>query len=561
MIYELEFYIDTVQVFPDEWELIGVQGDYTVSYNDVRLTVDTLDFSGDSKDLILARIDQDGEHVAIECIASVGSIEIPFVILPNQGAVYTDDAITMPIEQKTSLDWLMRKLNSKTWIELNDETTITGGFDVLFIVIDDDIVGKLATLSITELSALFALFDSIAGLANAIAQASGGVLGFTVTASMIAIEIIRLILVVTQLVVTTKKIFKLFFPKIRKLRANKWQSLIEQAVASQDYTLSSTLMDSYSNATIVPVPMQVGNQSIWDVIIGDSIEYYNNDFPAALDSIPYCGDVITEAINWLNAEPRIIGNVFHLESKEFWTTTASQTAESTLNNQDVRINEHTFNSDDAWKTKTMAYRTDQSDINTLDDINGLNAGYRTIHTGSAPNELVDITGTVLIDSVFSLGKRKPKLNVQEVEALLIAQEIDEVITQMGFSSTLAANISGSPGVLQISQQQFTVTKLLNVVAGRQTTNYLQVIGAKAIYGANHTGDQVKENYSKIEVMDIPFSPTQFFQFHTNNYIFGSDGSELEVLRYKWMTGSVEMNIETAKKVPELSRTSTVEDYG
>ena len=90
MIYELEYFIDGEQIFPDGWELIGLQGDYTESYNDIRLTVDSLDFSGDSKSIVQAKIDQDGDQVAIECLAIVGTIEIPFVLKPNEGAIYAD---------------------------------------------------------------------------------------------------------------------------------------------------------------------------------------------------------------------------------------------------------------------------------------------------------------------------------------------------------------------------------------------------------------------------------------------------------------------------------------
>ena len=561
MIYELEYFIDGEQIFPDGWELIGLQGDYTESYNDIRLTVDSLDFSGDSKSIVQAKIDQDGDQVAIECLAIVGTIEIPFVLKPNEGAIYTDDAITMPIEQRGSLEWLMARLNSKTWVQLNDETAITGGFDAFFVIKEADVNAKLATLAVTELTSIMALIDKVRALANAIAQIVGGVGGVLVSVSMVIIEAAHTALLIIVLVKNTKAIFELFFPKIRKLRANTWRSLMQQALASEGYTLSSTLMDRYGNASIVPVPMQVGNLSIWDIALGDSIQYYNNDFPAALDSIPFCGDIISEAIAWLRGEPKIVGNVFYLESEDFWDAARSQTIESTLNNQDARINEYAFNTDESWKTKTLAYQTDIADRNTLDNIKGLNAGYRTAYTGSAPDELVDITGTEIINSVFSLGKRKTGLTYFEIQVSVSARVIDEVINEIGFPSSLNSLVIASVGTLQLSSQHFARTKLLWMVGGRQTVNYLDNISAKSIYTENHTVDQVKENYSRIEIMDIPFSPQQFFQFNLNNRIFGSDGSKLEALRYSWITGSVEMNIETAEKVPELSQTQTILDYG
>ena len=122
---------------------------------------------------------------------------------------------------------------------------------------------------------------------------------------------------------------------------------------------------------------------------------------------------------------------------------------------------------------------------------------------------------------------------------------------------LVSQVQGRIGVLQLSQQYFTVSKLMYTVGGKQPLNYLTKIGANVIYQNYHAINQVKANFKKIYDDPVRFSTFNFEDILENNYITDQDGNSLEILTLEWINEAKEAQITYAEKSNEGDNTKTI----
>ena len=234
---------------------------------------------------------------------------------------------------------------------------------------------------------------------------------------------------------------------------------------------------------------------------------------------------------------------------------------TTLTLQDMRENRYRLNLGEAGKRYWLHYQSDPSDLNTLDNIDFSQTEYSTEPISVQNPEFLNIKGLVDRSIPFSLGIRKGAFTAVEEAALPFAELADEVVQFFGGSGNLVAKIKGRIGVLQISQQYFTITKLMYTVSGKQPSNYLNIIGADPIYKVYHTINQVRENMKRLRDSPIPFSEFDFESIVNNNYVEDQNGDSLEILTFVWTSANEIADIEYARPSFEGFNTKTIKING
>jgi hypothetical protein len=383
-------------------------------------------------------------------------------------------------------------------------------------------------------------------------------LGAIITAVLkIAAQLVYTAAIAIALFNTINQLVELICPKVRYLKASKYKSLLEQGCNFLGYNFQSTLLDSIEGVGVLPVPLIEGNKSIFDDLLSSLDTAYNKGYPTASDSIPTLGSAFEEAKKMFNTQLKLIGDTIHMERWDYWENVSAQSFVNTLSLQDKRENQYTYNFGECWKRYYLHYQFDTTDSHTLDKINGIQAEYSTEPINVLNNDIVLIKGLVDQSINMSLGYRKDKLNYVEKALQKLAQLCDSVVSSFGGSSSLSQKVNARIGVMQISQQYFTNTKLIYTVGGKQPADYLQKIGATALYNNYHYINQVAENLKVITNTIIPFSDIQLEALLNNNYLYDTSGNKFKILTFEWTNGSAEASVEIAEKSDKGINTKTI----
>ena len=354
------------------------------------------------------------------------------------------------------------------------------------------------------------------------------------------------------------KLIELFVPKVRYFNAMKVKDLLTQGSAFLGKQFESTALDSLQGMTILPVPLQKLNKSIFDYYIGDLVSQFNKPYPTAMDySVSTIGGLFEEVRKAINGKIFINGNTVRLERRDYNWTISNKTFKNTLNIQAKRENQRTYNFGETWKRYLLHYNYDITDSHTMDKIKGQIVEKSTEPITSINSDLVTIKGFADVNIGLSLGYRKNDLNFVEKRLLEFAELADSVANSFGANSSLSDKITGRIGVLQISQQHFGNTKLLYTIGGKQPANFTDYIGADALYNKFHFINEVKTNFKSIEKSTIPFAPIQLEALNENNVMFDDDGNELEILTFEWINGAHQANVELAQKSNLAFNTKTI----
>jgi hypothetical protein len=307
----------------------------------------------------------------------------------------------------------------------------------------------------------------------------------------------------------------------------------------------------------MPVPLQKDNKSIFQNLISSNTQSYTKGYPTARDTTPTLGSLFNFLEDLTQSQLRIIGTTVYLEEDNYWQEQSGLQIVNTLNLQDVRENQWTYNIDEAWKRYYLHWQYDTSDIHTMDNLDSLDMEWSTEYVTVAEPDLFVVKGLVDIGLPFAFGNRKSSLTWVEKAAIPFAKLGDEVINFFGGNSNLLAKINGRIGVTQVSQQYYSVTKMLWATNGKQPANYLTKIGALPIANRYHAKNKVKENFQRIQTARIPLSTANFDMITNNNYVQDENGNSLKLLTFEFINESKEADIEYSVSSNEGNNTKTI----
>lgn len=565
---ETQHYINGIEVTPKNADSIGFTIDYTTDYNLPELNTDSIILTTEARKIVLNHINSLGVFEGIPYMVKILDIELDYYIDLTDAPIIGDSEIEVKIKRRKSVLSFMEQARG-TSFELINKTHPISTRIAQYVIIEDQQGLKLIILAINTFTLAKELQDAILKIIESAqdvikaATVNVGVppsidLGDVIAAvALLVARIAYAVFILIQLVRLIKQIIEILVPKVREFKCSTVLELITKGCQSLGYNFSSTFLNDYKNLSILPAPLLNSDPSVFEKLLSTDTTVYTKGYPSSIDTTPTLGSLINAMLDFCSGELRVIGNTVHLEPE--FNDTPSAIINNTLNIQSKRENEYSFNTGDAWKRYLVKYRFDTSDLHTLNNYQKGQIELSTEPVTVQNQDLVSIKGLVNIDIPFAYGIRKNSLNFFETQLLKFATFADGIINGLGGNGNNAAKVSVRIGVMQISQQQFSVSKLLYLSGTKQPVNYLDIIGAKKIQQEFHEKNQVKENFKKIQNSSIGMSDEQFKNIvNGGNKITDSiTGEDLEILTIEWINQTRTAQIQYSVSSTEGDNTETI----
>jgi hypothetical protein len=345
----------------------------------------------------------------------------------------------------------------------------------------------------------------------------------------LAARVAYAIFIVIALVKLLTEIINVIFPVIRQFKAIKVKTLFEKSCAFLGYSVSSTLLNSLTPLTILPVPLKSKKNSWFLELIAPNTLAYTNGYPSSRDSVKTLGQLISALEDTFNAKIKVSNGLVTFEQENFFLQTPNTGLLNAFNLQSELQSEHSLNTDEIFKRLVVQYQTDPTDFNTFDDT------FQSLfeissEVENSPNRALElIKGYDLVNIPFARGTNKGSLNFLERSAKVLAQAID-----LFCGSNLTSKVNARKNVMQVSSQYFSVTKLLWMNGTRLHQEQTNFIGAQSI-ALNYWYSRFIENNQKniYDSMPVAMTENELFALFQNNFITMDNGQVAEIMNVQW----------------------------
>lgn len=551
----MKHYINGIEVTPRNIGEIGIRCSFTERMQDIVLNVDSITLTREDYELVKQHTSNIGVFEGIPYTVVMNSgIQLEYFINLTEQTIYRTYEVECKIMLRKSIDKFFDDASGSSFELIKSKGFTFPIFDIPYVIIKDNQLEIAIPLTITLFLMIKELADATRQLVMDTVDLIGATTpnlgtGFSMDTGDIISKVLKIIaqivyisLLLSAIVMMGKQLQELIFPKVRYLKGCKVKDLLTVGCNFLGYNFSSTCLNSYSGLTILPVPLQKQVKKFFMFKQNSLNLSFNKGYPTANDSTPTVGSLLEEMRKFFNGRIRVINGTVHLERRDYWAGVTSNQIAPALALQDSRQDEYTYNTDDAWKRYVVGYTPDISDLHTFDNFEGNDCELSCEPINIVNADLVTIKGLVDVVLPFALGSRKEKLNWLEELAKAVFKVIDSVIIKLGGNSSLSATIQNRIGVLKISQQYFSITKLMYTNGGRQPVNYLSYIGAINVYNNFHKINQIELNGQKIRNnVRARFNDSDFLSLVSNNFA-NIDGDICEITELTYIEDSHSVEI-------------------
>lgn len=541
----MKHFLNGVEIAPRNVLEIGLITDYTGNPEMLQVDTDTIILPREGKDIIMQHILTQGVFEGIPYTIKLDGVTLDYYVDLTESLNIKDYEVEVKIKKRKGFDNFFENAQG-----LSFELMVKKGVNFDFVNIPYLIIPENQTeIALTISLASYALTkEAIQATKDLVTATEKLIRAVTPNASIPPVpplgEIIALSLaVVAQLAYTIavyvalikllNQLLVLVFPKVRFYKGATIRELIKKGCEFLGYTLDSKLLDEWQNLTIMPVPLIKEKKSIFNFIQNDLNFSFTKGYPTAQDSVSTLGELINAVEIQFNARTKVLNGVVQIERRDYWKNISLNTTLPALTLQNERQNQYRLNTEEAWKRTYIHYQVDYSDVHTLDAFDPTDAEYSTEPLNVINSDLVSIRGFNDVNIPFALGVRKGELNWLEKFCKAFLNLADAVVGLFGNNINYSALITNRLGVTQISQQYYSVTKLLYAVNGRQPSNYIDKIKASKIYQDYHKINEININGYKI-YSDVPMrlNPQEFLSLLDNNYTY-INGVLCEILSIRY----------------------------
>jgi len=541
----MRHFLNGVEISPRNKDDIGVKSDFTQNPAELELSVDSVILTREAYDIIKQHIQTQGvfEGIPYQVQLNNGATIEYYVDLIDEGTIYRDYDVTVRLKRRYAIDNFFERADGVTFLLMKKKGVIFDTFEVPYVIVPETNTEQIVSVAI----ALFVMSKELIQAGTQFVTATKEVIRASspsadtpgdVSALIIdaIAQLVYVIAVLTACIKLGQQLIELIFPKVRYFLGCKVKELMQKSCQYLGYTFTSTLLDGISGLTILPVPLQKQQDSWWEKLQNDLNFAFNKGVPTQNDTIQTIGDLFRAFELMFNARTRIVNGAVEFEIRNYWQNVTPNAIVPALKLQDTRQDEYRFNTEEVWKRYYTHYIADFSDLHSIDDFDGTDAEYSTEPLNVINSDLVTIKGLNEVAIPFALGRRKNKLNLLENLVLGLFKVIDGVINFFGGNSSLAAGIENRIGVLQITSQYFSTTKLLYCIgdSGKQPVNYINFLGANSIYQNYHKINEITINDYKIrENLRTRISEQNFLSLLNNNYA-EINGKICEILKIEYI---------------------------
>jgi len=527
----MRHFLNGVEVAPRNILSIGVESDFTDRPDFLEVDTDKIVLPREAVDLIQTHLLTYGpfEGIPYTMVTNGGEVLEYYVDLLEE-PIFRDFEIEVKIKRRGGKDNFFDRAEGTTWELMARKGVTFNSFDIPYVILPDDAVATAIGLGISIyvltkdiIEQIKALSETITNIIDSVTPEVGA--GVTTDPAEIATLVVKallqlaiLALTIVALIKMVQQFFELIFPKVRYFQGVKVKDLLTAGCNYLGYQFQSTLLDGISGLTICPVPLVKDKDSFWDFLQNDLNFAYTKGYPSASDTTPSLDTLLNAMETTFNARTRVRNGIVQLERRDYWQNVTSNQFIPALNIQDKRQSEYTYNTEDIWKRYYIHYNVDFSDLYTVDFYDPTDAEYSTEPVLVNNPDLVSIKGLNEVIIPFALGVRKESLNWLEKIAKGFFEVADEVINAFGGNGNYTAQIEGRIGVMKLSQQFFSTTKLMYTVGGKQPSNYVDIMSAGAIYQKYHKINEIQLNDFKI-ISNAPvrMNGQEFVNLLNNNF--------------------------------------------
>ena len=544
----MKHFLNDIEISPRNRESIGIVSTFTDDPDVLKLTTDTIVLPREGYDIIRNHIQTVGVFEGVPYrIEMEGGIVINCYVDLTEESIVRQHEVEVRIKKRKGQDSFMENAQGSSFEMMLGKGVVFPTFKVPYFVIRDDQATTAITLFVTiyimtkeTIAAAKDLVEAISEVIEAATPNAGVPPSFNTGAIITAVlkataRLVYFAALLVALLELASQLFLLIFPPKYNLLGCKVKDLISVGCSYLGYSFQSTLLDSISQLTLLPVPLVRDRKSIFEWLPDAFTLPFNKGVPSASDTTPTLGSLIDAICTMFNARVKVNNGVVRIERWDWWQTQAVNMLEPALSLQGERDDAYSFNVNDVWKRYYIKYQMDMSDLNTYDALyDRHDAEYSTEPVTVVNADLVCIKGLQEVDVNFALGRRKEKLNWLEEIAKGLFVVIDAVTGLFGGGTSYATQIGERKDCMQISQMFFGTTKLLYTVNGKQPSNYMDYISAKALWEKYHYINQIQLNAWRIKnQVRVRLKASDFVTLLDNNYI-EMEGDICEVLSCEWM---------------------------
>lgn len=465
-----------------------------------------------------------------------------FIDASNDVSLLEDGSTIAKIKKKDGLNTLDERLGALTWgyLEEINEVGLNNYTDIDYVVEKKFNFFEILISNVVLFLMVKALIESIKDLASqvndAFGHASGGISGPAAAVAWTAVAIILQAVYVAILAASVinlgLQMIELMLPKKRTHKAIKLRTALTIIANHLGYSFVSPATE-FDNVYYLPSNTRQDDVSFLSGLI-TQLKGTTTGIPNITDPEYSCRGFFNMCRELIDGKPAIINGELHLRSENdpFWIQTASYQM------PDVLVEEQKFNTDELDSRFEYLFKIDPRDDWTIDNYKGT-AYASTIDAIQTNIESAKfIRGLDENKMTVSLANRKDELNGLENTIKDLASFMDEVVNTFGGSSDLAGGIEAKVGVLKVSDNSHSVSKLVYLSGGKIPQNHRDLFSAKVLYQKYYNYKSfVQNNFGRqrlvYQSVKIPFGLTSFLQLIDNSYFYDNQNRLGKIINIDW----------------------------
>lgn len=534
-----QFYLNGNLANPKNREDITFNVDYSDTRRlvDIDLSTDVLVFVSEDRMAIINWLTQFGFGAGMPVeVQFTPTLTQRYYIDFTDSFSWTDNEISVKIKRRNAINNFFDSADGTIWKLVNFQPSDFR--EVEYVIVPD--VQPLYVISLLglTLSLQQELAQSIRDISEGIADINQASIPSTTAVGVPVINwgaiiaaaikltatIAYTIFIIIALVNVITEVVGLIIPLIRSFKGITYRRLIERGVQHLGYTLQSNFLNEIEQLVVLPVPLRPTDPNIFQELINPLGLAYTDGYPSNQDVIPTIGSAITQLCEIFNLKVTAVESVVTIEREDYFEQINPNPVPFSYNLQSEKQAEYKLNNE-YWIRQLFLWQVDQSDVNTFDDNRGQMAEIGASLLVDPNPDIRTLKGLEQAENRFSLGTRKDELTFAEKVLKGLAKAVD-----LFTGGSLESQVNNRVGLLQLSQQYFSNTKLLWMSGNRIAPNHRDILAARRILNVYHRPFELK---AVLENMPIRMTKEEFLLYSEQYFVFLNTGQEAEIRRLSW----------------------------
>jgi hypothetical protein len=527
----MKHYINGIEITPRNNFDIGIKVDFSARADQNNISVDNVILVNQAKKLVSDHLLNIGIYEGQLYDVRLGdNVKLNFFIDFSDSLTIKDKEIEVKLKKRLSHDNFFDNAQALTFDYLNTQIKINE-YEVGYQINPVDPEGQAMFISLCIYSVTMTLMSQANEVKKSIIEISTAS-GFGALLRAVlntALRIAYFSLLVYEALKLVKKLVELVYPKVRYFKASKVLDLCQKGCKYLGYSFKSSILEGeYKDLAVIPVPINKTSKK-WFEVFKDELSVLQTAHPQATDTTQTLGVLLSSLESMFNAKIRVVNGIVQMERWDYWFNQSVYKFNSSLALQSEAQDSYSYDFSRNFNAYLIQFQTDYADTTTIDYFDRSNTEYNCRKTNDANPDLNLTKGLIDINIPFSRAIAKNKFTWLEKRFESMFKAIDKV------SKSNSGSKKSKIGLMQISQQFFSVTKMLILNTGGKkiADNDQSLLSAESLWNKFHSINQPQKYRFIIKNgVKIPLNDVYFNQLLNNNYAI-IDGKQSEILNMEY----------------------------